>query len=419
MDILDTDLMPRERKLRALRSGEVVGGVFWPAGDPDRETQGFVRWDPDRGAKLEFAVGSDDWPSSRDRGILTIHGVLRDLGEITLMNALPTNWTFVDEVYRHVARTLVFGAHTTPHQRWPKAVYSSGHLSELRRDTGLVHSPSRRRSAHRKHRLDVVATETDEVSLPGARLTFGGSRQSAFVYGPDWAIRTRQDLAIEPTRPRTLGQYRHDFGEPLASLTALVADNADDVVHEVLLDPKAGLRAEVWEAGRSEQPREWLTRVRPIFHLDELPDFERAVKRWWKTYRLTWPALSVFASQYSDGRTFSPSRLITVYSALEAYARGRHGHCELKRLRDYARIDSSVTGCTNPALTDLGRCRGYCAHLDSANVSMSADEVLALLVPSTRKASALLQACLLRELGFDKAESTSKLEGHYANWPLD
>ena len=37
---------------------------------------------------------------------------------------------------------------------------------------------------------------------------------------------------------------------------------------------------------------------------------------------------------------------------------------------------------------------------------------------STRRASALMQACLLRELGFTRSEAEGMLTKHYISWPL-
>jgi hypothetical protein len=138
-----------------------------------------------------------------------------------------------------------------------------------------------------------------------------------------------------------------------------------------------------------------------------------------ETMQQTWPALSVFAAQYDDENRYSPSRLIAVYAALEAYARARHGHTDLKRLRDYGRVASSVTGCTNSALKLFGACRGYFAHYKSPGQALTVEEIEGAILPSIRKASALMQSCLLCEFGFSKAKASELLEQHYQSWPLD
>lgn len=414
----DENLMPRETKMRALRGGEVFAGVFWPAGDSEREADGFLRWSGDGGALVELITPRPDWPGPGWDGPLTIHGELRDLGEISLLWAWLKSWALGDQPYRYRAPTLAFGTLTTGDERWPRAIYSSGHLSEWRRDTGIVHETPRRRGGTRTHTVHIERRDPDEVTVPGARLRFGRSADYIFSYSPRWSVTTRQDMVVDPVRPRTLSQYRRDFADPLAALTALVGDTEDGTVREVLLDPDARTRIEVWQSGAPHQPVEWLADARFLFHADELPDFERAMRRWWKTYRQTWPALGVFSSQYADGNIYSPARLITVYAALESYARARHGHTDLRRLRTYSRVGSETTGCTNKALTALGVARGYFAHYKSAKGKLSAEELPGTILPSIRKASALMQACMLREFGFSKIEATELLDKHYAAWPL-
>src|SRR5205085_507913 len=95
---------------------------------------------------------------------------------------------------------------------------------------------------------------------------------------------------------------------------------------------------------------------------------------------------------------------LTLHTALEGYARGRHGHRNFRKLREFAGVPNSFTGCTNDALSLLGTSRKYFAHIGHTGQKYTLKDVQEGAVPSTRRASALMQACLLRELSFDTPE---------------
>jgi len=78
-------------------------------------------------------------------------------------------------------------------------------------------------------------------------------------------------------------------------------------------------------------PREWRPTDGYLFHADTLQDFDAAIKRWWVLHEEVWPALGVFASHITEGNTYSPARLLILYSALEAYAKVRHGHKNFRK----------------------------------------------------------------------------------------
>ena len=62
------------------------------------------------------------------------------------------------------------------------------------------------------------------------------------------------------------------------------------------------------------------------------------------SYDSAWPALGVYAESIGQGLTYTPARLITVYSALDRYAKTQHSTANLKVLRTYSGVPSSVTG---------------------------------------------------------------------------
>lgn len=130
------------------------------------------------------------------------------------------------------------------------------------------------------------------------------------------------------------------------------------------------------------------------------------------------PALGIFGDYISHGSTFSPSRLITLHTAITGYTAARHGHRDLRKLRGFARVSSNLIGCSNEALRMFGAARDYFAHLGSPGQKYSVDEIEAATVLATRRAATLMQASLLRELGFTKAAASRLLRRHYQNWPL-
>jgi hypothetical protein len=87
-------------------------------------------------------------------------------------------------------------------------------------------------------------------------------------------------------------------------------------------------------------------------------------------------------------------------------------------MRRHAGVPSDITGCTDSALDLLGYCRGYFAHLKQNSQKYTPSDADGGTFPSTRRASALMQACLLRDLGFGAKETEELLRAHYANWPI-
>jgi hypothetical protein len=408
----------REKKLDAFRAGEVAGGHFWPVGSTEQESQGFLRWSKD-GALLELIEPVANWPVPSRGESFAIHGYLRDLGEVSLLAAWPKSWELGDRVYRFSSSLLAFGPPTDLDRRWPRAIYSTANLSEWRRDSGLQFSKPNVRARPQHTRVDIQPPETAEVDLPRARLLFSGRADFWVGDAADWSIHTWQTLTVDPKQPRTIPRFRREYGDVLTALTAFIADRNDDVTFEVYRDPATGERIEVWNSGRTAQEYEWHA-IKPgiLFHADEIPDLRRAIRRWWKTHEVSWPALGVFGSQYRDGNSYSPARLITVYSALEAYGRARHGTKDLTKLRDYGRVPSHITGCTNPALNMLNLSRGYFAHYASTGQKYSVEAIEESVLPSIRRGSALMQSCVLREFGFGRADASDILARHYRSWPL-
>jgi len=207
------------------------------------------------------------------------------------------------------------------------------------------------------------------------------------------------------------------YAMPLLALTAFAADRPDAIIEEHYLHGKRQQRIEVWRAGSVVEPPEW----RPkglLFHAGDLADFRLAIVRWWRLYEKVRPALGIFGDHLNEGSSFSRPRLITLHTAICGYTDARHGHRDLRKLRAYAGVPDEVTGCSNAALGLFGAARNYFAHLGNPGQKFSVAEIEEGTILATRRASALMQASLLRELGFSKTQTTKFLQRHYLNWPL-
>jgi hypothetical protein len=143
-----------------------------------------------------------------------------------------------------------------------------------------------------------------------------------------------------------------------------------------------------------------------------------SLNTWWALEEQLRPALGLFGDHIREELSYSPARFLTLYTAMETYARERHGRNNFRVLRDYAGVPENVTGCTNKALALIGASRRYFAHLGIQPAGPTITEIEANALNSTRRASALMQACLLRELGFSATESEQLLRKHYMSWPL-
>lgn len=417
--------MSQPATTRALAAGEKVGGHFAPEG-ADYELAGTLRWSSD-GATLELIDQSGEWPKNLRGDPYTVHGRLGTSDSVTLLGTW-TQQVVLGEITRKVhSSMLALEECISAQDRWSRAIYSTASLSEWRADTGLEFSRPRpyrrlrrllRRAPAATLRVEARRPTRDEVRLPGALVAFAGEADSPVTYGPTWTIGTRQVLVVYPDQPATASALRQRYAEPLLALTSLAADRPDGLTREVLLDEEKQRRVEVWRAGPVIEPREWRPTGGFLFPVEAFTDFAASIQAWWELHEQVWPALGFFGDHVSQGPTYAPTRLITVYSALERYADARHSTGEFERLRDYAGVPSDVHGCTNRALTLLGASRGYFAHLQEPKRKLTREEIQEGLLPSTRKAAALMQACLLRDLGLDAATTEELMRAHYASWPL-
>ena len=413
--------MVNERAKNRLASGEAVTGHFWLPEVEGEVVAGVLRWSPEDGAALETIGEAKGWPHEIGEPGFTVWGVTdKENARLTLSDAwAKTVDPFAGQVRAVRSSTLLLGEHTTATKEWPRAYFSTANLTEWRADTGLTFSHPNLGEQPRHLRMDWQPPAADQVALPDAEIVFSGGSDALWTRGPGFTITTSQSMVVDPSAPLPANDLLRRFGAPLLALTSFAADKPDGFTTEAYFDRETEERVEVWRQGRGvEQPREWHPARCCLFDAADLPDFSKSVAKWWELHKAVWPALDLFAEHLSYGNSYSPARLLTLHTALEAYARGRHGHKDFRKLRGFAGVPNAVTGCTNPALALLGASRDYFSHLSHAGQKYTLRDVQEGAVFSTRRASALMQACLLRELGLDPSDIERLLTKHYANWPL-
>jgi hypothetical protein len=404
------------KAITALGEGHVLTGYFVPRG-LEAEVPGVLSWSSEDGARLDLIGDTSSWPRMGSKHFV-VHGWLRDGGDVSLLHAWVKTVAMTDYVTALRSSTLALGEHVALDSLWTRAIYSTANLSEWRRDSGLEYSHPAPRARPNHFRVDWQPPARDEVDVPGARLIFRGFGDISGTYSADWTITTRQDLVVNPEQPLTLDEGWRRFASPLLNLMSLASDRPEGIVREVLVDLESNRRIEVWRQGQTVRPREWRPVGGYLFHAQDLSDYPAAISKWWALDEQLRPALGLFADHINHGRSYSPARFLTLYTAMEAYARGRHGRSDFRLLREYAGVPQKVTGCTNEALALVGASRRYFAHLGSRPGGAPIDEMEANTLLSTRRASALMQACLLRELGFSAAEVEDMLSDYYRRWPL-
>ncbi|OAI39851.1 hypothetical protein AYO39_02375 [Actinobacteria bacterium SCGC AG-212-D09] len=222
-------------------------------------------------------------------------------------------------------------------------------------------------------------------------------------------------MVIEVRRRASIDALHAQYAVPLLCFTSFVSDRPDCLITEVVLNPGERQRAEIWRAGPQYAPGPWAPGKGYLFWADDLPRLSAALSTWWRLHAES-PALGLFADHINLGLTYSQPRFLTLYTAIEGYARRRVGRNDLRQLREYARVDTTVHGCTNNSLRLIGAARDYVAHFTIRDVP--AGTIIDSLVDATRCGHALMQACLLRDLGFGRRQAQRLMTLYYRSWPL-
>ena len=397
-----------------LLAGESVLGHFEILGSGE-PLPGAMRWDPGNGAMIELV--DPNWRQPINTEHIALHGLLEENDPITLLDGIVRTTILDDRVKRISAYTMTLGDHIDPGATWEKAIYTTANLAEWRGITGLDHSlpDSPDHSPH--YRIEWKSPPVQEVSVKGATLKFVTDVEREVGLMATYMLGSQQRVAVEAHRPMRLDALSRQYAMPLVALTAFAADRPDSIIEELHIHRKREQRIEVWRAGAAMEPLPWRHKAL-LFYAADLPDFRLGILRWWRLYEKVRPALGIFGDYINGGTSFSPSRLITLHAAICGYSDVRHNHRDPRKLRSFAEVPNEITGCSSSTLGLFGAARNYFAHLGSPGPKHSVAEIEEGTLRVTRRAAALMQASLLRELGFTKTKTSQLLDQHYRNWPL-
>lgn len=401
-----------EKSKSALAAGEHLTAQFWQPGS-DQVANGVIRWSQADGVSIELVGQGPDWPDLGADEQFVIHAATDSNDALTILDGWVRTTSAFGEVRRLAGATLALGEHVTAERRWPRAIYSTAGLSEWVADSGLTWPRSPTGIA-----MKWEPPARIEFRLPGAQVALAGRADpSPMGYMAHWSIATSHTLVVNPTRPQSMDRLHDVYAGPLLALMVFAADRPDSLTREMLVDPDRSEQVEIWRRGRRIEPREWQPDSGYLFQAHDLRNLPTAFRRWWRLHKDVWPALDLFGAHVQDGSTYSPARFLTLYTALEVYGRERHGQNNLRRLRDYAGVPDQVHGCGKRASALIGQTRKYLSHLRHDGEFTDA-EISDSVFYSTRRASALMQACLLREMGFGPRRTARILSHYYRNWAI-
>ncbi len=389
--------------------------MFAPAG-VEFATPGVLTWTMERGAELELADRSHPWPIDFDE-TFAVHGQPYDGDAVTLLQARP--------IQRMGAQTaklrswvLAVGAHTDMDERWLFSHYCPASLHEWLHDTGLV---SKRSIDGRQVTVEWNQPAHRTVTVPGGEVSLAPRLQSDVDYGPDWHLRTSTRFIAKADEPLTINAHWSQFRSPLMSFCLFAVDRPDDLTYESYYSPERRTQIVVLRSGREAPQHDWrLTSGHYLFQAEDVGDPATAVASWCKLWHQTSPALGLFGEVIQTGNIFTVPRFLTLYTAAEGYWKGTKvgkAGWSPKQLAKRANVPAAITGATKDAVSLLGASRNYHAHLDVES-KFSPDEIVDETYQLTRRLHALLQACLLRELGIDTSNVERLLKQHYRSWPI-
>ena len=411
--------MPTAPLQQALEAGELLTGLFWPAGT-DFETPGILSWSDENGALLRLAQLDDGWPIDFNAKF-TVHASLHEFpsDELTLQQARVTRKLSPDQPSKIASQTVVIGAHTAPDERWSIAHYRPSDLHEWYPETGM--SPPDYSDDSRQLTFTWRQPDPLLVPVPGATITLqpGSVGAHSWSWGPTWQIETTMRFVVRPDAPLTLDDFWRRYRSPLLAFVAFAADRPNDMAEErfVDLDRKCGIS--VLHEGRHTFNRDWQPNDGHfLFRAADVTSEIDTIASWLAIWRQTEPALGYFGEYIQGGSHYSPQRFLTLYTAAEEYwrrATGEKGR-NLRKLRDRAGISNAITNCDNAALKLIGRLRDYYAHLGQPKASP--DDTADGTFESTRRLYVLMQACLLRDCGLDTDKIEELIQLHYRSWPV-
>lgn len=405
---------PAQQRLEA---GEALTGLFQPTG-ANFETAGILSWDATKGAVLELADLSHPWPKDFNAE-LTIHGRLHAGRPVTLLHSQLRHRTALNQAARFVSHALAIGVHTDADETWVYASYCPTGLHEWYPERGFVH---RSEDEHGEPRVELQQFEPRRFTVPDAEIALQLDGDWVVNFDAKWSIETAMEFIVRPHESLTIEEYWRRFRSPLLGFIIFASDRPDDLRWETFGDPESQRRIVVLRSPRKSYDREWhLTPGHFLFRAEDVGNEAEAIRRWLDVWRTSEPSLGLFCETIEQEYEFSPPRFLTLYTAAEGYwkmtKRSDEDKWKVDALARRAAIDSTITKANQQARRLIGGLRDYHAHLGLPE-QWSPDEIAETTYNSTRRLHALMQACLLREIGLGTEQIGSLITTHYRNWPI-
>lgn len=404
----------------ALQSEASLLGHFAPRGS-DGVDPGVLEWSA-RGADLKL-FGEADWPGDVGGPTGPVYGWI-DGDELTLLGGWKARRGIgTTHALTIRAGTLLRGGHFDGESEWSRIVLRTAHLHEWIPDTGISTDYALGDSGRMQtFELAWNPPEKQTVDLDDARLTLSPCMATEFHHSPGHALHTDYEFMVEVPEPVGLEHLHRHFAQPLLYLTVLAADLPDAFTLERVGADEPHRAARVFRQGDRVAPRDWNPAQPLLFYASDLSNLQGALKRWFQLFERVPEALGNFAASVNEGNVYSPDRLLKVAAAAEAYHREIHhkrGRLEqrLEQLRDFAGFSAHGPFC-NRNLCLIAAGRHYHGHSGTASYGFSTEEIVNSGFSSIRRATALMQGCLMRELGFDTTAIEERFSEHYANWPI-
>lgn len=410
--------------------GEITGYFALAGMKPEQAAPGILRYSAAEGTTLRLIDAPVGWPTTLGhRGDLVVNGTMSDGGHaLTLLDARVSSLALGDQVTALRASTLALGAHCDRETTWSCATYMTAHLHEWLGDSGLRRdSVFGERGQTQRLTYEWEPPPSYTVDLDDARVTIGPAMEADFGQIADWRVRTGTQLAARPAVPATLGALERRFSRPLLAFSVLAADRPDAITMEAVSDRERRERAVILRMGRTVTPRDWRPDGRFLFRAEQIADVSEIYGRWLALWEQAAPEIATFIDAITEGSSYSRARLLASVVALEGYWRTRRPPTpgnrpklldKLIALRAHSGVADKQIGATDDNLQLLVAARNLYAHLDQHHVALSDQEIDDELLPNCRRATALMQACLLRDLGITPTQITAMFDEHHAAWPL-
>lgn len=420
--------MNYQRTLDKMRAGGHIFGEFsLPSLEESDNVYGVLRWDDDRGAELELLEPPESWGVHDLDLRATVFGLLEDNTLVTLPNAWVGGYSH-SAMFVATLRSdsLLLGTNSASSAEWTSLSFSPAHLHEWYPVTGITkptwEHDDRGMTSHLV--VDWKPEEAVVVELPEAQLAISPTMQTETSFSPENSIRTKLRVHIKPHDPMALGDLERHYLRPMMAFTTITATRWDTPSMETLYNEDTKELVRVLHAGHTVEPRDWRPGDgRYLFLAEDCADIGALIERWFEVDRDASMPLRAFGETYRDGNSYNQGRLIGLVTALEGYCDARLGKTgssffeTFKLLRDHAGLDDELISCRDDQLKLLWRARNYFTHL-GARGGYSPSQLERSLLDCCRIAAALLQACLLRDLGFSTEAATALFENHYRSWPL-